>query len=91
MNVDDCWANNQRDSNGHIIRDITKFHDDIPMLSKYVHDKGLKFGIFSSAGSQTCGGQAGSLLYEQVDAADYALWKVDYLKYENCKGLGIPG
>ena len=90
VNVDDYWATKQRDSNGHIIRDVTKFHDDMSMLSKYVHDKGLKFGIFSSAGSQTCGGQAGSLLYEQLDAADYALWKVDYLKYENCNGLGIP-
>jgi alpha-galactosidase len=31
------------------------------------------------------------LTYEQIDAADWASWGVDYLKYDNCYNLGIPG
>lgn len=53
-------------------------------LSDYIHGLGLKFGIYSDAGIWTCGGQAGSLGYERIDARDYEKWGVDYLKYDNC-------
>lgn len=54
-----------------------------------IHDKGLKFGIYSSAGTMTCAKRPGSLDYEEMDAQDYASWGVDYLKYDNCYNLGI--
>jgi alpha-galactosidase len=50
----------------------------------------LKFGLFSAAGISSCTSGAGSLTYEQVDAQDFAQWGVDYLKYGDCNGLGIP-
>jgi alpha-galactosidase len=37
-------------------------------LAKYVHSKGLKFGLYSDAGFKTCGGRPGSYGYEKVDA-----------------------
>ena len=46
--------------------------------------RGLKFGIYSSAGVMTCMGYAGSLYYEDIDAKDWADWGVDFLKYDNC-------
>jgi alpha-galactosidase len=55
-----------------------------------LHSWGLKFGIFSAAGTKSCESGAGSLTYEQYDAADFASWGVDYLKYGDCNGLGIP-
>ena len=55
-------------------------------LGDYIHNKGLKFGIYSSAGTHTCELRAGSLYYEDVDAHDFAEWGVDYLKYDNCNG-----
>ena len=59
-------------------------------MADYVHSKGLKFGIYSSAGTKTCEGRAGSLNYEDVDAADFAKWEVDYLKYDNCNNEKVP-
>ena len=53
-------------------------------VGDYIHSKGLKFGIYSSAGTKTCEGLAGSLNYEDIDAKDFASWGVDYLKYDNC-------
>jgi len=48
------------------------------------------------AGYRTCAGRPGSLGYEKIDAATYAEWGVDYLKYDNCNtgpsclGVGAP-
>ena len=60
-------------------------------LGRYIHSKNLKFGIFSDAGTKTCWGNAGSLGHEQTDANDFAEWKVDYLKYDNCNNFGLSG
>ena len=60
-------------------------------LGDYLHNKGLKFGLYSSAGVMTCEKRAGSLYYEDKDAVDYASWGVDYLKYDNCFNDDQPG
>jgi alpha-galactosidase len=49
-----------------------------------VHGLGLKFGIYSDAGTKTCAGRPGSRGYEYQDARQYAAWGVDYLKYDWC-------
>ena len=59
-------------------------------LGDYLHSKNLKFGLYSSAGTNTCEGRAGGLGYEDLDAADYASWGVDYLKYDNCYNKNLP-
>lgn len=59
-------------------------------LGDYLHSKGLKFGLYSSAGTMTCEKRAGSLGHEEMDAADYASWGVDYLKYDNCFNDNVP-
>ena len=45
---------------------------------------GLKLGVYSDAGMATCGGRVGSLGHEAADAARFAAWGVDLLKYDNC-------
>ena len=45
---------------------------------------GLRFGVYSDSGHQTCGGYTGSLGYEKEDAAQFAAWGVDLLKYDDC-------
>lgn len=86
MNIDDCWATS-RDKNNFIIPDNKAF-PDFPSLIEYVHSKGLLFGLYSDAGNLTCAGRPGSLGYEKEDAMQYAKWKVDYLKYDNCHNEG---
>jgi alpha-galactosidase len=81
--IDDCWQVS-RDENGFIVADPQHFPSGIKALAEYVHSKGLKFGIYSDAGSKTCAGRPGSMGHEYQDALQYARWGVDYLKYDWC-------
>lgn len=83
VNMDDCWAAT-RDSDGIVHEDPKAFPSGIKALADYVHSLGLKFGLYSDAGTHTCAGRPGSLGYEKNDANTYASWGVDYLKYDNC-------
>jgi len=81
--IDDCWQSS-RDKDGNIIPDPKRFPSGMKNLVDYVHSLGLKFGIYSDAGTLTCGGRPGSRGYEFQDARTYASWGVDYLKYDWC-------
>jgi len=81
--IDDCWQV-ERDSSANIVPDAKNFPSGIKALADYVHSRGLKFGIYSDAGSMTCAKRPGSLGHEYQDALRYASWDVDYLKYDWC-------
>jgi alpha-galactosidase len=81
--IDDCWQVN-RDANGNIVADPQRFPSGIKALADYIHAKGLKFGLYSDAGTKTCAGRPGSQGHEYQDALQYARWDVDYLKYDWC-------
>ncbi len=81
INIDDTWEA-ERDAQG-VIHANSKF-PDMKALADYVHGKGLKLGIYSSPGSKTCAGFAGSYGHEEQDARTYAAWGIDYLKYDLC-------
>jgi len=83
VNIDDCWQVG-RDKDGNILADSVRFPSGIKALADYIHSKGLKFGIYSCAGSLTCAGRPGSRGYQFQDARTYAKWGVDYLKYDWC-------
>jgi len=86
--IDDCWQVS-RDLSANIVADPQRFPNGIKALADYVHSLGLKFGIYSDAGSKTCAGRPGGLGHEYQDAIMYASWGVDYLKYDWCNTL--PG
>jgi alpha-galactosidase len=88
VNIDDCWMSSSRSSTGHLVPDPAKFPAGVTGVANYVHGKGLKLGIYESAGTATCAGYPGSLDHERTDAADFAAWGVDYLKYDNCNNQG---
>jgi len=81
VNIDDTWQG-ERDAQG-VIHANSKF-PDMKALADYVHSKGLKIGIYSSPGPQTCAHYAGSYQHEEQDAKTYAEWGIDYLKYDLC-------
>lgn len=95
VNVDDCWANWQRDKNGQLQPNPKRFPGGIKALADYIHGKGMKFGLYSSAGTSTCEplqenrGFPGGLGHEKQDAATFASWGVDYLKYDNCNNQKV--
>ena len=82
--MDDCWSLRTRDSHGKLVADPEKFPSGIKALADYIHAKGLKFGMYSCDGTQTCAGYPGSYEHEFVDAATFAAWDVDFLKYDYC-------
>src|SRR5256884_6112126 len=91
VNLRDWWAETSRDSSGNLVPSPTRFPSGIKALADYVHGKGLKFGIYTSAGTHTCNaaGFPGGLNHEQRDANLFASWGVDYLKYDNCNNQGV--
>ena len=90
--IDDCWSLKERDENGCLVPDPVKFPNGIKAVADYVHSKGLKFGIYSCAGTHTCANYPGSFEHEFQDAATFAEWGVDFLKYDYCfKPKTVPG
>ncbi|KAI8583120.1 hypothetical protein K450DRAFT_277607 [Umbelopsis ramanniana AG] len=89
--IDDCWQKNKREKNKELLPDPTKFPRGMKALVDDIHDMGLKVGIYSSAGTLTCGGHIASLGYEETDAKTWAKWGMDYLKYDNCYNQGQSG
>jgi alpha-galactosidase len=90
VNIDDCWMAPTRDGAGRLQADPVRFPSGIKALADYVHARGLKLGIYSSAGTATCEGLPASLGHEVIDAQTWASWEVDYLKYDNCNHQGVP-
>jgi alpha-galactosidase len=93
INIDDFWQNHRdskdpslqgklRDDAGFIVPNAR--FNDMKGLAGYVHDLGLKIGLYSSPGPWTCGGCVGSYGHEKQDAETYARWGFDYLKYDWC-------
>lgn len=82
--IDDCWALKERDKQGRLVPDPAKFPYGMKAVADYVHSKGMKFGIYSCCGIRTCARYPGSFEHEFEDAAQFAEWGVDYLKYDNC-------
>lgn len=93
VNIDDCWMNApeyedatrkgpSRDELGNI---LTNSHfPDMKGLTGYIHERGLKAGIYTSPGPLTCGRFSGSYGYEEQDARQFAEWGFDFLKYDWC-------
>ncbi|MBB4688655.1 NPCBM/NEW2 domain-containing protein [Amycolatopsis jiangsuensis] len=91
VNIDDCWAEQNRNADGTFEPNHERFPHGIKALADYVHGKGLKLGIYTSAGTLTCANtMPGALDHEELDARTFAGWGVDYLKYDNCNNQGRP-
>lgn len=90
--IDDCWAELTRDENNRLVASREKFPNGMKAVADYVHSKGLKFGMYSCAGTLTCAGYPGSFEYEFIDAQTFAEWGVDFLKYDYCyHPKNVPG
>jgi alpha-galactosidase len=84
LQLDDGWMAKARDEKGRQYADKERFPHGMKFLADYLHERGLKLGIYSSAGATTCAGYPGSYNHEELDAKTYASWGIDYLKYDAC-------
>lgn len=82
--LDDGCYKSERE-NGKLANETQKFPSGFKMLGDYIHDKGLKFGMYNDIGTNLCAGAAvGTCGHEDVDAQCYIEWGVDFLKVDNC-------
>jgi hypothetical protein len=67
------WAEPDRDSEGNLVVNRERFPGGLKKLADYIHARGLRFGLYSSAGAFTCqkreeGGFPGALDHEMQPA-----------------------
>ena len=86
--IDDCWQV-ARDAAGRLVADSVRFPGGMKPLAEYVHSKGLKFGLYTDAGRQTCQRRPGTYGSEEIDARTFAEWGVDYVKEDWCNSEGL--
>ncbi|UYV66838.1 hypothetical protein LAZ67_4003042 [Cordylochernes scorpioides] len=85
VNIDDCWMEMQRDNlTDRLVADKKRFPNGIKALADYVHQKGLKLGIYTDIGTKTCGGYPGTQDHYDIDAQTLAEWEIDMLKVDGC-------
>lgn len=82
--IDDTWTEKRRDKNHHLVVNREKFPNGIKPIADYLHQRGLKLGVYSCVGNMTCTQHPGSYEHEFIDAADFAAWGIDFLKYDYC-------
>lgn len=81
LNVDDLWAAEQRNANGEITADTTKFPSGMPALAHYLKERGMRLGLYTSRNVRTCSGKMpGSLGNEAIDARTFAAMGAEFLK-----------
>ena len=80
LNLDDGIVEVNRDVNGDLVADKKGFPNGFAPVAAYVKQNGMKFGVYTDRGTQTCGGRAGALGHEVADANFYARNGIEYLK-----------
>eukprot|EP00730_Choanoeca_flexa_P013056 TRINITY_DN4924_c0_g1_i3.p1 TRINITY_DN4924_c0_g1~~TRINITY_DN4924_c0_g1_i3.p1 ORF type:complete len:488 (+),score=122.55 TRINITY_DN4924_c0_g1_i3:2-1465(+) len=89
FHLDDCWAG-PRNESGYVHPEADHFPNGLTPVIDYAHSKGLVFGLYTCAGTETCvGGRPGSLHYWKQDADSYASWGVDWVKMDWCNTQGL--
>ena len=77
---------NRSATTGRLFANQTNFPSGMKATVDYVHQKGLKFGIYSTRCNLTCARRASSYGHYPLDAETFASWGVDYLKFDDCPG-----
>lgn len=82
--IDDCWLEKERNASGYLQPDRKRFPYGMEDLSKFIHSKGLKFGIYENYGTKTCAGYPGIIDNVKQDINMFAEWEIDYIKVDGC-------
>jgi alpha-galactosidase len=90
VNLDDCWMAHTRDADGELQADPQNYPDGIAALASFVHDLGLRLGIYLDAGTETCMGRPGSASHFAQDLDAVASWGVDFVKVDYCYTGLVP-
>ena len=96
INIDDGFFGGRNTETGELLIHPTRFPNGLKPVADYIHSKGLKAGIYSDAGANTCGNMyngdnlsvnVGFYNYDQHDANFYFLdCGFDFVKVDFCGG-----
>ncbi len=89
--IDDAWHESLRSDDGDLVENRWAFPHGMPWLADEIHRRGLRFGIYTCAGSRTCQGYPASRGCEARDARRFAAWGVDFVKVDWCHTEGLDG
>lgn len=81
--MDDLWQGTRK-ADGTPQPNASRFPNGLKTVADYVHQNGMKFGLYTDAADRTCAGAFGSYGYEEIDAKTYAEWSVDVVKCDYC-------
>lgn len=94
INIDDGFMNG-RDAQGNLQVNLERFPLGMRPLVDYIHSRGLKAGIYSDAGNNTCasgdehewGLGVGMVGHEEQDSKLFFIdWDFDFIKVDYCGG-----
>lgn len=98
VNIDDGYFG-YRDEQGYMVPHPTRFPDGMKHVPEYIHSLGMKAGIYSDAGDNTCGSSynkdvnglgAGMWAHDVQDAELYFNeWGFDFIKIDWCGGRNL--
>lgn len=96
INIDDGYFGG-RDENGILYSDSSKFPEGMKAVADYIHSQGLKAGIYTDAGDNTCGSKfdqdekgigVGLYGHDQQDMDLFLKkWGYDFIKVDYCGGV----
>ena len=96
INIDDGYFGGRDKTDGHLLIHKTRFPNGLKPIVEYIHSKGLKAGIYSDAGRNTCGsmfngdatGKGVGLYEHDQQDADYFFndCGFDFIKVDFCGG-----
>ncbi len=94
INIDDGFFGGRNTETGELLIHPTRFPNGLKPVADYIHSKGLKAGIYSDAGANTCGNyyngdnlsvNVGFYNYDQRDADFYfKTCGFDFVKVDFC-------
>lgn len=84
VSTDDCWMNAARGPAGEQVPQPAKFPHGFKPVADFIHGLGLKSGLYTAKGPNTCAKFAASCNHEIQDAAQWASWGIDLVKDDSC-------
>ncbi len=78
-----------RKDDGRLATNLERYPSGLRGLGDYIHKKGLKYALYTDAGTHTCSqAMPGTKGREFEDMREFADWRADYVKIDWCHSEG---
>lgn len=78
-----------RSPDGRLTTNLDRYPSGLRGLGDYIHRRGLKYALYTDAGTQTCSkAMPGTKDHEYEDMRAFTNWRADYIKIDWCNTSG---